>query len=285
VKVIDWRTRITFASFCAPWSVSPREMLTISRTKFEPLGAEESAGTYFSWTSSVSDADGGQTLAKNQKGYMRGTLHYAGLWIEPVKGEQNRCKVVYVVSSDPNGSIPKAIVNAVNVKQPLCIANIQKFMSKNPDIVAIIRKAFEVEKQDKRDRKAAYRKSQGKAVASPEVESVASEAVPIGELAAPAGEDAPACGEDPPAGAASTEPSSLAYAPPPVRWASPSAASVSTGAASSSPNSIHASKRNSASMYFRMCCGCLASHEKNHSMLNALNRTDAHDWNRCCCTV
>jgi hypothetical protein len=143
LKVIDWRTSIMYNSFSAPWPVSARDFLAVGRAKDEPLGPKLSAGVKFSWSVTINDP----VLAPPRKGYVRGTLFFAGLWIEPVPGEPNKCRVIYTLSSDPNGSIPKAIVNGANVKQPLCIATVDKFAKKSPDIVAKMRVQQKIEQE------------------------------------------------------------------------------------------------------------------------------------------
>jgi hypothetical protein len=106
----------------------------------------------FSYSTSIDDLK----QAPARKNVVRGTLHYAGLWIEALG--PNRCKVIYTLSSDPNGSIPKSIVNAANVTQPLSIAQVGKLIATNPALLAKMRanKAVEASKQEAM--KQAYRK-------------------------------------------------------------------------------------------------------------------------------
>jgi hypothetical protein len=42
---------------------------------------------------------------------------------------------VYCLSSDPCGSIPTAVVNKANVKQPLCIAAVRKLIQQTPGMI------------------------------------------------------------------------------------------------------------------------------------------------------
>lgn len=53
---------------------------------------------------------------------------------QPVPDKVNRCRVWYTVSSDPEGNVPKALVNMASTKTPLIIANIADFIQQNPEV-------------------------------------------------------------------------------------------------------------------------------------------------------
>jgi hypothetical protein len=95
----------------------------------------------FSYSTSIDDLK----QAPARKNVVRGTLHYAGLWIEALGN--NKCKVIYTLSSNPNGSIPTSIVNAANVSQPLCIAQVGKLIATNKPIIEKMRANKIIEQQ------------------------------------------------------------------------------------------------------------------------------------------
>jgi hypothetical protein len=137
IQPLDWRSGVQYSLFKAPWPVSARDFLAVGRYETNTLGKK---GNYFSWSASLPLSD--TKLLPVPKGTVRGSLFWAGLYVEPCPGStpQNpRCKVVYCLSSDPNGSIPKSLVNAANVGQPLCIAHVGKVIATNPDLLGRIR--------------------------------------------------------------------------------------------------------------------------------------------------
>lgn len=136
----DWQTGCLYTLFKAPWPVSARDFHAIGRYEMNPLGpgtAAEAPGgqVRFSYSTSIEDF----ALAPLRKSVVRGSLMYAGLWVESLGA--NRCKVIYTLSSNPNGSIPTSIVNAANVSQPLAIAQVGKLIKTNPQLVEKIREA------------------------------------------------------------------------------------------------------------------------------------------------
>lgn len=67
--------------------------------------------------------------APKMDNYVRAKLLFSGIVITPL--DENSCRVVYVTSSNPMGSIPAWLVHAAAIKQPLVIANIRSFIKKN----------------------------------------------------------------------------------------------------------------------------------------------------------
>src|SRR3954454_23980966 len=135
---VDWRTDCLYTLFKAPWPVSARDFLAVGRKERNPVGpgtAKEGPGgeVRFSYSTSIDDAK----QAPPRKNVVRGTLHYAGLWIESLG--PNKCKIIYTLSSNPNGSIPTSIVNAANVSQPLCIAQVGKLIATNKSLLEKMR--------------------------------------------------------------------------------------------------------------------------------------------------
>jgi len=181
VKRLDWRTSVVYTAFGAPWPVSARDFLAVGRVEDEPLGPEKSKGVRFHYSTSIDATE----LVPVAKGRVRGTLHYFALWLEPIPGPRPQTRVIYSLSSDPNGSIPKGIVNAANIKQPLCVANVRKFIQKKPDIVAKMREARKKEDAENEKLMKAYMPKQG--LSSPTVAPPA----PNGQSASPAASSSP----------------------------------------------------------------------------------------------
>jgi hypothetical protein len=121
VERVDANTVISWAYFTAPWPVSSRDFCSLGRSLVRPDGSIFVFST--NWE---------HPGAPVQKKFVRGRLLYNSLLLRPVPGDANQTDVVYAIGTDPNGSLPKSLVNAANIKQPLCIAKIGKLIASNP---------------------------------------------------------------------------------------------------------------------------------------------------------
>lgn len=122
VEAVDHATGVSYFCFKAPWPVKQRDILLCGRTRvFED-------GTFFVYSTSCTHAE-----KPAVKKYIRSDLNYGSIFITP-KGP-NKCVVKYATASDPKGSLPKWLVNAANVKTPLCIAKVRDLMTSRPDLV------------------------------------------------------------------------------------------------------------------------------------------------------
>lgn len=133
IEQIDPNTTIGYAAFKAPWPVSGRDFCTIGRSIVNPDGSIL-----------VYHADYQHPKAPKKKGLVRGELIYSALYAKPIPGNPSKSEVIYAVGSNPKGSLPTNIVNAVNVKQPLCVARIGHVIATNR---AALDKAMEAERQ------------------------------------------------------------------------------------------------------------------------------------------
>jgi hypothetical protein len=123
VERIDTNTTVSYGAFKAPWPVAPRDFVTIGRSVVRPDG---SIFVYF--------GNYEHPRKPAVKKHVRGKLIYSALLIEPVPGSPTpRSLVTYALGNDPCGNIPVGLANAVNVKQPLCVAKIGKFITADPE--------------------------------------------------------------------------------------------------------------------------------------------------------
>ena len=136
VERVDANTVISWAYFTAPWPVSSRDFCSLGRSVVRP------DGSIFVYSGNWDHPD-----APKQKKFVRGRLLYNSLLLRPVDGQPNATDVIYAIGTDPCGSLPKSLVNAANIKQPLCISKIGKLIASNPAVaqeaVALERRKFE----------------------------------------------------------------------------------------------------------------------------------------------
>ncbi len=125
LETLDMNTVISYASFKAPWPVSGRDFCSIGRSVLLP------DGSILVYYSNFEDP-----RAPTNKKLVRGELIYSALWIKPVPGQPNKSEVVYAIGTNPKGSIPVSLVNAANIKQPLCVAKIGKLIATDKATVA-----------------------------------------------------------------------------------------------------------------------------------------------------
>jgi hypothetical protein len=119
IEQFDPYTAASYSAFAAPFPVSGRDFCNLGRKSIP-----QPDGSFLSYSRSIQHKN-----CPAVKGFVRGTLHFSGLLITPVEGGR-ASKVIYTLGSDPNGSIPKFLVNAANVAQPLCIATIRNFLQR-----------------------------------------------------------------------------------------------------------------------------------------------------------
>lgn len=125
LQIFDAFTSVSYSNFKAPAFVWPRDFCVVGRSRLLEDGSE------LIYSTSCTHPDG-----PTAKGHVRGTLLYSAVLLEPVPGNPGACRVTYALASDPNGSIPKSLVNAVSVKQPLCIATIRDFIANKAQLIA-----------------------------------------------------------------------------------------------------------------------------------------------------
>jgi len=112
-KKLNTLTSIVLGSFHAPWPISYRELLGVTRVQ----RLEDGSLVYIGTSCELDELP-------VTKGYVRSHLNYALLLAVPIDhGVKSKC--TYVVSSDLNGSLPAMFVASSQTKQPLCSANIK----------------------------------------------------------------------------------------------------------------------------------------------------------------
>jgi len=116
VERVDESTVISYQAYKGIWPVSGRDFVTVSRIKVDEDGIIRF------WNASIT-----HDKCPEEKGLVRGTISYAGAVVQPLA--KDRCKVTLVISSNLNGSVPNMMIKKVNMRQPVIIANVRKYIA------------------------------------------------------------------------------------------------------------------------------------------------------------
>jgi len=115
------RVFISHMMFDSPNSmVTPRDFSTLTASTFD-----KKTGNAILLSKSIVHKD-----IPEQTGYVRGDLLNSGYIIQPNNPEQTQCKVTYIVQLDPKGWIPMPIVSLVSKQQPMTLARLRDFITK-----------------------------------------------------------------------------------------------------------------------------------------------------------
>ncbi len=125
LEVLDEELKLVCShmAFKAPWPVTPRDLVVAGRTIVQDDGSI--------WLISCSVDHPAMPVSSNGS-FIRAHLEFGGTVIFPI--DEQSCRVVYVVASDPKGTIPKWLVNAMNEKSPLCLAVIRDYIKSHPQV-------------------------------------------------------------------------------------------------------------------------------------------------------
>lgn len=116
VRIVDAHTCVQHQRFKAVWPTSAREFLTAVHWVRLP------DQRFVSCAVSINDDD----LVARKRNVVRAECECGGFVITPI--DKSRCRVVYVISSDLKGSLPKSIARKAALDQPLNIATIRDQM-------------------------------------------------------------------------------------------------------------------------------------------------------------
>jgi len=117
LEIIDPFTDICMSSFTAPWPVSSRDFVAVSRVEYL------TGGGMWTWCTSVAHKDGAE-----RSGYVRGTFYFSAMYFEPVDNNK-KSKCTYILASNPGGSLPTFLVNSSTTSNPLAIDTCRKMLS------------------------------------------------------------------------------------------------------------------------------------------------------------
>ena len=103
VRNLGPNLELVYSSLKPVWPTSARDFCAVSRARLKKDGSI--------WLGIVSASP--QLEVPHVAGRTRGNLIFGGWILEP-GDDDGTCKATYIVLVDPNGSIPKAIVNKVS---------------------------------------------------------------------------------------------------------------------------------------------------------------------------
>jgi len=112
--------KIFFTKGTKVFMVDPRDTLMVMAFK------EEADGSILISGSSVEHSK----VQAEIKGRVRAQLDIMGYLLEPVAGDQNKCKFIYAGKMDPKGSVPSMIINKMIRKQGETMEKLDKLASK-----------------------------------------------------------------------------------------------------------------------------------------------------------